>query len=943
MHSDAVNAVLDQLGNPAKPPCAQALDSLASIHFMSMIVAPARDEEKIAHLVIHAGADGHPRAALASLAKVMADPLLDVLKAMGIAAPKRDRLGAYLEEYRVEVDLGWLASFGWFATTGLAFAGTPGMSVARVNDEAALADQIRLLLDADTAPGSALAKLERVRGILFADPAFKWAFLCEPVPLLGEAKLFTDSVWPLVKAAFRDFLSPLIWPPVLVFMWSRLVEKNALDNALWHMALCVVIELLIAGIVVLIGYGILRRQEEADAPFDVEPSQDEMRKILKRENQPGFIQNHLGGVSILKPGLVRRVTLRLALWLIGESGTRRSRPGFIDKIGSIHFAQWLRLPGTTRLVFLSNYDGSWQSYLEDFIARLREGLTSVWSNTRDFPKTTNLIAGGAGDGARFKRWARRQQVPTRFWYSAYPHLANSHVRTHAAIRHGFVSASDEGEAAKWLALFGYAQPASVETEEVPTLVFGGLPRLRFAHCLVFGFGEARDFSWLREIEPCISYGAQLPDAALAVGFTRGGLTKLGLDDNALASFPTAFQQGMAAPGRALGDQDTAKWRWGRIPEGSNETDVDAVLMIYAKTAGELIAQVDGIRELLAEAKYVPLDEIQLTKVPEKDQTTRVRDVREAFGFRDGISQPVMRGSRDWSKPENAIHVVEPGELVLGYRDNLGMLAPSPRSYGRDIGRNGTFLVVRQLAQDIDGFRQYLDNAATQYNGDPRIPAAHRNAPADWIAAKMVGRWQDGSSLVRNPDAPDDHRQDNDFMFGWEDPDGLRCPLGAHIRRANPRDSFDPGSAVQLAIANRHRILRVGRSYPPQNGMNAGGLLFMCVNADIERQFEFLQQTWLLGSNFHGLNNEIDPVVGYRDDGDAMTVPTPHGPVRLQQLSKFVSVLGGAYFFMPGRSAMRMLLERAPAPKPGAAAKPGAPAQRAPRTEDDGDRARYGTP
>jgi len=914
--SDEVNQVLDGLGNPVTGDCAQALDASASVHFMSMVVVPARDEENIAHLVIHVCADGHARAALADLAEAIAGPLLDVLNATGIAVPAREQLGTYLEAHRVEVDLGWLAAFGWFATTGLAFVGTPGMTVRRIKDEAALAERIRQLLEGDTAPDSALEKLERVRRSIFADAAFKWAFLSEPVPLLGEAKPATDSVWPLVKAAFRDFLSPLIWPPVLVFMWSRFVGRNALDNALWHMALGLMIELLIAAIVVLIGYGILRRQEEADEPFDVEPSQDRMRRILKRENRPGVLQNHLAGVSILKAGLVRRVTLRLALWLIGESGTRRSRPGFIDKIGSIHFAQWLRLPGTNRLVFLSNYDGSWQSYLEDFIARLREGLTSVWSNTLDFPKTTNLVAGGAGDGARFKRWARRQQRPTRFWYTAYPHLTNSHIRTHAAVRHGFASASTGSEAAKWLALFGYAQPESVETEEIPTLVFGGLPRLRFARCLVFGLGKARDASWLRDIERQISYGARLPDGtALAVAFTRGGMTRLGLDDNALATFPTAFQQGMAAPERALGDGDTGTWRWGKLLEGSDETDVDAILMIYADTADNLEKEAARIKEKLASAKYVPLEEIQLSEVAEKNTVTDQRDVREAFGFRDGISQPVMRGSRDWSKPENAIHAVEPGELVLGYRDNLGKLGPSPHSYGQDIGRNGTFLVVRQLGQDVEGFTQYLEKAATQYKNDPRVPADHRLAPAEWIAAKMVGRWKDGSSLVLNPDPAKNPTPDNEFMFGRDDPDGLRCPLGAHIRRANPRDSFDPGSAVQVAIANRHRILRVGRSYGPQNGLKAG-LLFMCINADIERQFEFLQQSWLLGSNFHGLNNEIDPVVGFRNEDDTMTVPTPRGPLRLQGLAKFVSVLGGGYFFMPGRSAMRMLIERAAPPKPG---------------------------
>ncbi len=102
--------------------------------------------------------------------------------------------------------------------------------------------------------------------------------------------------------------------------------------------------------------------------------------------------------------------------------------------------------------FLSNYDGSWESYLEDFIARLHAGLSAIWSNTRDFPTTINLVEKGAEDGERFKRWARRHQSPTLCWYSAYPELKTNRIRTNAAIRHGFAGATTE-EAARSVAEF----------------------------------------------------------------------------------------------------------------------------------------------------------------------------------------------------------------------------------------------------------------------------------------------------------------------------------------------------------------------------------------------------------------------------------------------------------------------------------------------------------
>jgi Dyp-type peroxidase family len=258
-----------------------------------------------------------------------------------------------------------------------------------------------------------------------------------------------------------------------------------------------------------------------------------------------------------------------------------------------------------------------------------------------------------------------------------------------------------------------------------------------------------------------------------------------------------------------------------------------------------------------------------------------------------------------------MHVVEPGELVLGYRDNLGNLSPTPRDRGDDLGRNSSFLVIRQLEQHVQAFHDYVAAQAAALRSNPRAPGFEGADFEHWIAARMVGRWRDGSSLVRAQHPPPQRREsadwqpDNDFQFGKEDPVGLRCPLGAHIRRANPRDSFEPGSAKQLGITNRHRILRVGRVYEPANGAEPG-LLFMCVNADIERQFEFLQQTWILGSNFHGLDDEIDPLVGYRGPRDSMSIPMPRGPLRLRGLARFVTTRGGGYFFLPSRSALGVL-------------------------------------
>ena len=918
---DTVDELLGRLGAPTSvaDTCPQALDDVARrrlprfVHFLSMLVLPEKDSLS-AYLVIEVSADGPGAEVLPRLVDAMPGALRQAIQATGNEAPATDvGLLDYLERHRVD------GGTRLFATPVLRFTGTPEMTVRRIIEERQLALRLRKIIEQmerenggnrGRHKASALGMLREARSQIFTDVDLKWAFTSEPVPLLGASKPLLDLGKSLALAALRDYLWVLIPLPLLVLLYSRCFWHSGWDMVFLHFMMALLGEAAITALAFGAGYSMLRRREDNDVPYDVEPGKKQVEDIMGHENIVGVAQNHMAGVSILKPGLIRRVALRLALWLIAEFKTASSSPGFLDKIGTIHFARWILIPNSDRLVFLSNYDGSWQSYLEDFIARLREGLTSLWSNTRDFPKTASLFLGGAQDGARFKRWARRQQVPTRFWYSAYPQLTTDRIRANAAIRHGFASASTEVEAAKWLALFGYAAPENVEKNEVCSLVFGSMTSFRFAHCLIVQFGdEPNAQKWLRCVKGGLSFGehAVLKHRAFVAAFTANGLRMLAQDEAALATFPTAFQEGMSAPQRArtLGDEQPGGWQWG----AEKGPAVHAVLMLFAIKNSMLKKRISDRKRQLTACGHRILKEVPLKELVKKNRTTGARVMREPFGFRDGISQPIMRGTKQWSMPQNEIHVVAPGELLLGYRDNLGNTSPSPSSRGEDIGRNGTFLVIRQLEQDKDSFDKFVANAARNLEGDPRVSGRSGADLEHWVAASMMGRWRDGSSLVRNPHPPPAGAMppvpDNDFRFGREDPYGLRCPLGAHIRRANPRDSFEPDSAVQLAINNRHRILRVGRPYAPQGGQKPG-LFFMCINADIERQFEFLQQTWLLGSNFHGLDNEIDPIVGYRNHNDTMTVPTSRGPVRLQGLAKFVSMLGGGYFFIPGKNATRLL-------------------------------------
>jgi deferrochelatase/peroxidase EfeB len=1000
------------LGNPAIARLAAALGGLNVIHFASLNVFEASAGGR-GHLVFEFSGDGSAEELLRLLDQQLGADLGPVF------AHAEDRGAAPLLDFWRShiVETGQTL----LANPGLGFAGTPGLSVERIRRERGLALHLADLLHRLALRGPALERVETIRKQLRADAKWSWALAPEPVAEGGTLEELPETLAAslpilarLAGPFVRDFLWPLAIPAGIAFAilwWMQGFTGKGFLSALACAGVTAVLTLVVAAVAAIFVYRAFRRREDAEVPVDRPAQPQAVAAIMQRENYAA--QNHLAALSVMKPGRLRRFTLRVAFWTIGQLSTRYFRPGFLGALGTINFARWVMVPGTGDLLFLSNYGGSWESYLEDFITKAHAGLTGVWSNTVDFPKTSNLFQDGATDGERFKHWARRQQIPTAFWYTAYPELTTSNIRTNALIRQGLATAMTEDEARRWLALFGSeAQPTSaLESNEIQSLIFGGLGFLHEGSALLFGLAEDRAASkaWLSELLPNIRFsdGRTWPCATI-LGLTASGLRKLGLPEDSAATFPAAFIDGMAAPwrARALGDVGAnapETWRWGGDPEDG----IDGVLLLYAKL-GELDRLRRETTALLEKRGHSVRRTIPFRPLPGPDQSPAQHLLAkcEPFGFVDGISQPVIRGTYKALRGADPIHIVEAGEFILGYPDNRGYMPPSPTlaaihdptsllppvasaaspDFGinsvnndRDLGRNGSFLAIRQLEQHVDLFWSYCEEQGKRLEGF--FPPGVQAPPEEFIAAKIVGRWRDGSPLVRYPrfpanDAPvpthpllrasagiaaspaqlvtqipaapapalrvqrsaglaeeaakmrsttkdpsdagrrqgegrakssPNFEADNDFLFGAEDPQGLRCPFGAHIRRANPRESFAPGSQEQIEITNRHRIIRVGRFYEPEPGQQRG-LFFMCLNGDIERQFEFVQQTWIQSSTFHGLSGEGDPLIGERSVADTFTVPNrvPEGPMRLPSLPLFVHTLGGGYFFLPGRRTIEYL-------------------------------------
>lgn len=392
-----------------------------------------------------------------------------------------------------------------------------------------------------------------------------------------------------------------------------------------------------------------------------------------------------------------------------------------------------------------------------------------------------------------------------------------------------------------------------------------------------------------------------PDSCLNIGLTYDGLRALHLPPATLASFTSeAFVRGAAARATLLGDTDkSAPSQW---KEHLTTTDVHVLLSLY--TNPQLVEEQTRVLRTM-------FDQHQLTELrcEEGAQLTDPRSPSEDlpgvlihFGYRDGISQPKIAGA---PAPQYAVPhtpTVNPGAFLLGCPSQwAGFRYPMP--HPPELGKNGSFAAFRILKQHVREFEDYLTQAAAATGMD-----------RETVAAKLYGRWRNGTPLAQSPTAPpivSPHPNDFDYA---DDRYGYTCPFDSHIRRTNPR-----GDLVAGSDGDQHPIIRRGMPYGPwydpasekEDGIERGLLgLFICVS--LEDQFEFLMTNWM---NRGGFRSELpshtkDLTVSSTTRGDtSFQVPTPKGIVSLPQFSHFVTTRGAAYCFLPSLTALRYLARR----------------------------------
>ncbi len=503
------------------------------------------------------------------------------------------------------------------------------------------------------------------------------------------------------------------------------------------------------------------------------------------------------------------------------------------------------------------------------------------------------------------------------------------------------------------------QGPALDLAQIQGLVLNGYRHHTAARYALFEITDAaRARRWIGECRKVLQFGEKrrtardkppfIRDVCINLAFSYPGFEALALHPIALDGFSLPFQEGLAEPNRArrLGDDgpsDPGRWAW-----GGPGRPVHGLLAVFGtRCTPQGYAELQALIESnLAEANGVrPVLVLETTP---QDPVLR----KEHFGFRDGITNPNLVSLAKGATSD----VIADGEMVLGYPNAYGhypmspevpaetdpagaLAAASDRPARKDFGQNGSYLVFRQLAQDVRAFWRYV------YDAKDAIPGVRAGREgAEWLGARLVGRWPNGTPVTRYPDHPGPLSRDdmNRFLYHEKgdhktgDGFGTRCPMGSHIRRTNPRDTTLPvphdvelsGSPddpkawqAQLALTNAHRIMRRGRMYgepfdpafDPDRLREADererGLHFLCFNANLSRQFEFVQSNWAMNPTFAGLSRDPDPLLGASRASPfaAADFTMPGCPTRrIHGLPRVVEVRGGAYFFMPSRGALEYL-------------------------------------
>ncbi len=591
----------------------------------------------------------------------------------------------------------------------------------------------------------------------------------------------------------------------------------------------------------------------------------------------------------------------------------------------VHFARFLPTRDNRILQVITSFDGPIQAYALDFVIAIGDVFNTILSFVKDAPPLPVKEYPAAFLAFVEKNNRVVVQEPVMAWdnyptYSAYPRTTVVDI----------LGPTDQPPVVRQV------QPHVVNRADVQGQILAGY-RVHFARhygLRMLNSRKARAFLHLLVDGkggdlPTITSGEiwqKKPNTMLNMGLTAEGLRALGVKQDHIATLPKAFLDGPGHPERARTNGDTGASSPEHWEMGGARTQVHLMLSLYASSPESQSAFEQSHSQLLA--AFAAHD---LALVHQHDAQA-LPDDQVHFGYRDSISQPRLalasesdtQVHTETKKPSDGQPLSSVGEFLLG-RDYTSVYGGS--SLGQmpaELCENATFAVVRAIDQDVAAFENVLTQVAQEQGVD-----------REWVAAKMMGRWRDGTPLSPLSEsssgaqasdtgpklvesAPGTASTSNAFDFAPSqaypntpnDHFGGVCPVGAHIRRMNPRSARVAGQPYSRRLIRRG--LPYGPAWDPANPTARRGLFALFICGDIERQFEFMVQHWANGdSAASGIKGMQDPIFGSQDLSARFEIPRTGGqaPVTFQ-LPQWCTTRASLYLLMPGIGGLRWLAQGA---------------------------------
>lgn len=595
------------------------------------------------------------------------------------------------------------------------------------------------------------------------------------------------------------------------------------------------------------------------------------------------------------------------MFKLDQPATKARVGAALASLDYVHFARFLPLWGRGLLLIVTEFDGEMRDYVTDFAVVLDDEFSLILSYMRDAPPLPV-----SRDPDAFWRYV---QTHTR---SAPGELLRYPDPFSAYGGHTVLELAGPGRSKRLPEPFDVERTVP-DRKDVQANLLRGV-RAKTVRHLFWRFPEGAEAARTLLRDLCDFVTADLPDRELCVtlGLTHEGLGALGLPHDRLQRFPQAFREGPRLRAALLGDRgasDPRHWRIGGFEQDQPDRPevIHAMASLVPRAGAEEAAAVRTaeLQALAATHGAIQVHDQTAAALDGGDSGPATKGKLIHFGYRDDLSNP--RFALDPGADPAGLS--PPGDLLLG----TGWRSSRGNCYIRDLdpalATHGCYGAVRVIEQDVAVFEGWLDAVEPVFAAE----SDDRGLRRELAAAKLMGRWRDGTPLALHPRMPGgaDAEPDLDAFdyaggFGeYDDRDGRRCPFGAHIRRTNPR------GGMVLGVPWGRRVVRRGLPYGPKwdpaqpdAQKTERGLfgLFLC--ADLEAQFEFIQKVWASGDlSAPGLRGTHDPFAAGRgeatpfrlrphDDAAELTVTVP----------PLVRTRGSLYLFYPGLKGLHWLAQ-----------------------------------